>query len=233
MAGTTAINAIPYPVAADAPDVVAEMAASSGIIDSRTVPRFVNASARDAAITSPVAGQFAYLTTESLMTYYQSAAWRPLANVVAVVKPVAESTSLVFPTYQDDDSIKFYAEANSVYEYELFLGISNSVGSTGAIIWRWTVPAGTTGTRGSIGPTRLSNNSVLHNVNFTSQGLAIDISMGGGAATSNVTFAQENGIVRTSSTPGIVQLQWCKNTVTAGTTTLSSPSTSLHVRKIR
>src|SRR6478752_923161 len=225
------INAIPYPIQADAPDVVAEMAASSGVIDSRLIPRFTNASARDAAILTPVAGQFAYLTQESIMTYYQGAAWRPLANAKQLVKPTTESTTNVFPNYQDDDSIKFYAEANSVYEYELWTGITCSTTLANSFTSRWTVPAGTTGARNFIGEARNATSRDSHLVTIRSWLLTADVATSTDGAIGGTLFGQENGIVRTSSTPGIMQYQWCKNNAAAGTTSLNGLSTMLQVRK--
>jgi hypothetical protein len=227
------INAIPYPIQADAPDVVAEMAASSGVIDSRLIPRFTNASARDAAITSPVAGQFAYLTQESLMTYYQGAAWRPLANAKQLVKGATESTTLVAPTYQDDDTVKFYVEANSVYEYELWTGVTNSGGIANAFTSKWSVPVGTTGVRNFIGEARNATSRDSHALTIRSWALTAEVATSGDGGLGGTVFGQENGIVRTSSTPGIMQYQWTKNSAAAGTTSLSGLGTILQVRKIR
>jgi hypothetical protein len=46
-----------------------------GYLMDQTVMVFTNATARDAALTSPSSGMFAYLTATTVLTYYNGSAW--------------------------------------------------------------------------------------------------------------------------------------------------------------
>lgn len=58
----------------DQPDAAALARNLAGMVP-QTVMRFASASARNAALTSPVAGMTAWLTAEKRMTYYDGAQW--------------------------------------------------------------------------------------------------------------------------------------------------------------
>jgi hypothetical protein len=54
---------------------------------------FTDATARDAAITAPVNGQFAYLTGTSNLTKYTGAAWEDAINIPEPTTAVSEKSS--------------------------------------------------------------------------------------------------------------------------------------------
>jgi hypothetical protein len=61
---------------------------------SQVIATFADSTARDAAITSPVEGQFAYLTDSNQLTLYTGAAWedRSFATSTAVQEKSADYT---------------------------------------------------------------------------------------------------------------------------------------------
>lgn len=70
---------VPWLTDGDSPNL---RTATEGIVSAvtpRSVMRFSNAAARNATITSPVAGMIAWLTTEKLFTGYDGTAWVVLA----------------------------------------------------------------------------------------------------------------------------------------------------------
>ena len=46
----------------------------------QAIATFTDATARDAAITSPTAGQYAHLTTGNILTYYNGSAWETFSG---------------------------------------------------------------------------------------------------------------------------------------------------------
>lgn len=77
---TTTQNALPTPELSEAANVPLDMQELATQLDSRLVPRFASAAARDAAITSPVEGQLAHVSGVHGMTMYVSGAWRSLSG---------------------------------------------------------------------------------------------------------------------------------------------------------
>lgn len=71
----TPLTATPYPAYTQVPDVPADMAASLGNLEKFVVLRFATEAARNAAITVPVHGMFAYITGTGKLTYYTGSAW--------------------------------------------------------------------------------------------------------------------------------------------------------------
>ncbi|MCX5407521.1 hypothetical protein OHA37_27110 [Streptomyces sp. NBC_00335] len=80
---TTPIGAAPYPAGTDADDVPADLEALAVWASTRTNMRFADAAARDAAITSPVAGMIAWLDTPGSVTVRTAAAWKTLWSALA------------------------------------------------------------------------------------------------------------------------------------------------------
>lgn len=64
----------------DAPNAFALAFALADELVPRSVMRFASATARNATLTSPVAGMTAYLTTEQALTVYTGSAWVTLAT---------------------------------------------------------------------------------------------------------------------------------------------------------
>jgi hypothetical protein len=69
---------IAIPALTDAPNA-ATLGNGLAAIVPQSVMRFASASARNATITSPVAGMQAWLTTEKLMTMYDGTSWTVMA----------------------------------------------------------------------------------------------------------------------------------------------------------
>lgn len=75
MPTTTDYQGISIPVGTDNPDIPADIDVFANALEQRTIMRFANAAARDAAITSPVNGMHAWLTGTLILTYYNGTAW--------------------------------------------------------------------------------------------------------------------------------------------------------------
>jgi hypothetical protein len=80
---TTPIGAAPYPAGSSADNVPADLQALAVWASTRTTMRFADAAARDAAITSPVAGMIAWLDTPGSVTVRTASAWRTLWSNLA------------------------------------------------------------------------------------------------------------------------------------------------------
>ena len=67
---------------------------------AQSVAVFTNATTRDAAITAPVHGQFAYLTDSDTLTKYDSSAW---VNAISIPSPtVSEQTGTSYTIVAGD-----------------------------------------------------------------------------------------------------------------------------------
>ncbi|MFE1878795.1 hypothetical protein [Streptomyces diastatochromogenes] len=75
----TPLSSLPYPQATDPADLPAHLKALADALDGRTVLRFADAAARDAKVTSPVAGMLAWIGTPGRLMYYTGSAWVPAA----------------------------------------------------------------------------------------------------------------------------------------------------------
>ncbi|MFI8084358.1 hypothetical protein ACIF6L_26590 [Kitasatospora sp. NPDC086009] len=77
MPGTDAFQQnIPYPVLGDAPNAEAGLSTLVNGIVGQTVMRFASATARSAALPTPVAGMTVWLAAEARLEIYDGAAWR-------------------------------------------------------------------------------------------------------------------------------------------------------------
>jgi hypothetical protein len=68
--------------------------ANANVRDQVVTP-FASASARDSAITSPIDGQFAYLTDTNMMVHYNGTVWAPVNNNI-VGRHVLTGNSAVY-----------------------------------------------------------------------------------------------------------------------------------------
>lgn len=82
----------PYPSLSDAPNGPGAIQALAVWLDSRVLLRFDDATARDAAITAPVIGMRAWLTSGGL-TQYNGSSWQSLAPIVQNADTQITSTS--------------------------------------------------------------------------------------------------------------------------------------------
>lgn len=89
---TTQINSLPSPDDNSPNDPPIHFSALNAQLDTRLVPRFTNAAARDAAITAPVEGQVCYVAATTVpavpgrLMLYKAGAWRlvgpsPIATI--------------------------------------------------------------------------------------------------------------------------------------------------------
>jgi hypothetical protein len=92
---------------------------------------FASAAARDAAITSPQEGQFAYLKDTNVTTYYTGSAWTNL-----------DTTGMTNPMTTTGDTI--YSSSGST-PARLGIGSTGQVLTVASGIPSWATPAGTSG----------------------------------------------------------------------------------------
>jgi len=71
----TPIATLPYPALTDSPNGPSQIQSLATALDSQLVPRYATTTARDAAITAPVAGQVCWTTTPATHWYYSGSAW--------------------------------------------------------------------------------------------------------------------------------------------------------------
>lgn len=80
---TTPIGAAPFPAGTDADNVPADLEALAVWASTRVTMRFADAAARDAAVTSPVAGMVAWLDTPGSVTIRTASTWRTLWSALS------------------------------------------------------------------------------------------------------------------------------------------------------
>lgn len=71
----TPLSGLPYPQPTDTANLPLHLQSLATGIDSRTILRYSNAADRDEAVTTPVAGMVAWLTTPGTLTYYTGTQW--------------------------------------------------------------------------------------------------------------------------------------------------------------
>lgn len=102
MPSTSTNQGVPVPIASDADNVPYAFSQFLGGIETRLVMRFLDASARTAAIPSPVEGMVAWLQDVDTLTIYDGSAWQPVWTATAIVDSerasVYQSSSQTFGT---------------------------------------------------------------------------------------------------------------------------------------
>lgn len=78
---TTPINGLPSPTDQSPNQPYVDLPALNAVLDSRLVPRFASASARDAAITNPINGMLCWLDSPGGWYERRGGAWRPFLNL--------------------------------------------------------------------------------------------------------------------------------------------------------
>ncbi|KFF96218.1 hypothetical protein IQ62_37480 [Streptomyces scabiei] len=78
MTAYTPLNGLPYPQPTDTANLPLHLQSLAEVVDGRTVMRFGNAAARDAAITTPAPGMVAWLSTPGQLTHYTGSLWAPV-----------------------------------------------------------------------------------------------------------------------------------------------------------
>lgn len=121
----TAINAIPKPETTDDPDVVADFSAMADQIDTRLLPRYASATARDAANPTPIAGQLAWLSDVDLLTQYKNGAWVLVPYGYSKKKTANELVNNSAATQADDHL--FFSAFVGTYLVEIMIsGVSGA-----------------------------------------------------------------------------------------------------------
>lgn len=215
MAATTTISGIRYPESTDQPDPATDMQNIASDVDTILIPRFADATARDAAITAPVDGQLCYLTSDNkLYTFRNSYGYWQAAIHSYMKMKTAKETLSASTTLQDDNHITGIPyKANTSY---LIRGLF-VVGSPAAADFK----AGLTWSSAPVdGQWSLWGSEASNTMGARTAGLTSTIApptQGG----SIVDFVTVQGYVKThASTAGTVKLQWAQNTSDAGTTTV-------------
>ena len=124
-----------------------------------------------------------------------------------VVKKTADESVTNSATFQDDDELKFSAEANSTY-FVRVKGIAFSAGSNGDLRNTWSVPSGATGVHA---------NRLLAGQDLLPLGISIMTAL---SDISDGDFIEPTAIITIGSTAGEVALSWAQNLTNATPTTV-------------
>ncbi|CAL9530333.1 hypothetical protein [Streptomyces sp. enrichment culture] len=71
----TPLGGLPYPEPTDTANLPLHLQSLAEGVDGRTVLRYANATERDAAVKTPVAGMVAWLSTPGTLSYYTGSTW--------------------------------------------------------------------------------------------------------------------------------------------------------------
>lgn len=222
MTATSAINAIQYPDLTDVKDQVAQFATLNTNVDTSIVPRCANTSDRNTRFSSPIEGQLAYLTQESVLTRYNGTAWVTAETNRIAYKSVNETITAASTAVNSDDALFFYAEANSTYKYDLVMFYSGNP-SGDQIFGGWSGPTGATLVKLMMVPGTGQTNINAATIRMSNIGFG-QSSQGGHNGAGYVTLWMEKGVVTTSSTPGLFQFNWSKPTAYSATLTVYASS---------
>lgn len=91
MAGTTTIQALPYPTASDAPAGHTQMLSLAQALETKLVMIFSSSTDRGTKVPSPTEGMIAWLQDVNRFDYYTGSVWTPL--VAGVELGYAEDTA--------------------------------------------------------------------------------------------------------------------------------------------
>lgn len=76
MTQTTPLQSITVPASSDNPDIPANIMVFMSAMEKRGVMRFADPAARDAVITVPENGMFAWLTSSKILTFHDGVSWK-------------------------------------------------------------------------------------------------------------------------------------------------------------
>ena len=85
MPATTPGQSLPVPVAGDDPNIPDDLNSLALAIEKRLVGVYNTIADRDARVTAPQEGQFAYLKDTNVFTFYNGTAWAPYPAVAPVI----------------------------------------------------------------------------------------------------------------------------------------------------
>lgn len=217
MAGTTTINALRYATLTDPPNAQTSFKNLADDVDTRIVPRFASAAARDTAITSPVEGMVCDVASTGLMRYSGSA-WVNVSRVQSVMKELQTGRNSTTTCTDDPDLILPYISGKKyIFKTMLYLNslstaadfkVQVKTNATSYVIGR------------AIGPTTGSTSSpwTINATGFsTTLGSPVPMSFGAYSATPDTPVVDIEGsfIATTSSN---LSIQWAQNTSDANHT---------------
>ena len=220
MTDSTDISSITYPEENDQPNVSSHLQGIAEAVDDIIIPRFADATARDAAITSPADGQHAYLTSATsggLWVYRNSYSdWQRYRFSIVRMKTAEESVN-ASTSFQDDNHINNIPyKANTFYRIN---GIFFYDGATsGDIKWEFaftSTPAdGTWGVTASIG----TGGAGTANVLSSNSGSTVTGTVAFSTSDTGMEIGTVSGFFKShASTPGTFKLRWAQNAA-SGTT---------------
>lgn len=122
-------------------------------------------------------------------------------------------------TYNDDNELRFMAEANTKYKVEL---VMMATGNAGNLQVNWRGPAGMSGTKAVIGPPATATNLASTTVRMTCH--PVTTAVGYGLQSGSTAHISEKCILSTSATAGEVVITHSQNVSSADITTVKAGS---------
>lgn len=95
---TTPLQALPVPSLSDSPNGPAQFLALGTAVEKLVNMLFATVAARDAAVTAPVAGMVAYLSTPKWVTIYTGSVWVVMHGLTGIGASLARSTTQAVAT---------------------------------------------------------------------------------------------------------------------------------------
>ncbi len=198
--------------------VVAGTTISSSVANTnwrdQVVSQFASASARDSAITSPVAGMVCYTSGDDTLWRYNGSKWirqRRCANLAGF------STTSV--TFADVPGLSWTADANSTYAFDMWL---STVAPTAAdLSLQWVLPASATIEWGILGPAATNAGGSVDTTIY--QGTTTTLTQTVGGISSTGAAARVAGTVVTAATSGTCKIQ-AAQAVASGTSFIRTNS---------
>ena len=180
---------------------------------------FANATARDAAVTSPQEGNMCYLKDTNAVQSYSGTAWEVVGGGTTIyrVRKAGDQSVTSNTTVANDADLSFAVAANETFIFQCYV-LSYSASSAGGFKATFAGPSGSTITGGP-------SNVILNASAASTAG-----SWGAGGATFDY-FADSNnrplyfsGTILNGATAGTCRLQWAQNTSTATAVTVKAGS---------
>ena len=178
---------------------------------------FASAAARDAAVTSPQEGNFAYLKDTNVTTYYTGSAW---ANL--------DTTGMTNPMTTTGDTI--YSSSGST-PARLGIGTTGQVLTVAGGVPSWATPAGGGGKVLQVVTATYSTGVTVASTSYTDTGLTASITPSSASSRILVLVSQPSAAVRDNAAITIytslnrgATLIWEALTITANTTASSTDS---------
>lgn len=145
--GNTPVSNLPYVLLTDVPDANSLSQGLATALDHVVIPKYASTAARDAANTSPVAGDPCFVTGSGYY-FYSGTSWVGPQNlqggVISSFTPVWSTTSGAHtPSLGNGTSLFRYSQIGSLvfFSWDLTFGTTTNFNSgTTTDNWQWTVP---------------------------------------------------------------------------------------------